>query len=226
MLGILCGLESEAVLARQIQGAYVACAAARPHKARDLARELVDKGATRLMSFGIAGGLKSGLPLGSLIIGSHVTSLDNTWTCDTNWVNSLAQNLPHAHRGGVWGSEFLVPTAHDKQELHLKSGCLIVDMESQCAAQIAAKAGIPLAVIRTVCDTSEMDVPPIVMAAIAENGTINIKTALLHILRNPTQIPDLFHVGTGTGAALKMLKASLSQLQSPPRPHHAPSEGR
>jgi adenosylhomocysteine nucleosidase len=85
-------------------------------------------------------------------------------------------------------------------------------MESHAAAQVAAEANVPLAVLRAVCDTSEMDVPPVVMASIAEDGSINYLRAIAHILRHPAQIPDLFHVGRGTGRALKVLEMSLSAL--------------
>ncbi len=212
MLGILCGLESEAVIARRIGNAEIACAAARPQKARWLARELVKKGAKRLMSFGIAGGLEPGLPIGSMIIGTHVASIDATQACDAAWIDSLTQKLPEAHCGGVWGSEFLIPTAKDKRALYEKTRCLIVDMESQCVAQIASEAHIPFSVVRVGCDTSEMNVPPVVMAAISEDGSINVPKALWSILRYPRQIPALFHVGKGTGKALKILGNSVPAL--------------
>lgn len=214
MLGVLCGLESEAVMARHIKDAEVVCAGARPQKARWLARELVKKGSTRLISFGIAGGLEPGLPIGSMIIGTHIASVDGTWNSDTNWVNELMRKLPQAHCGGVWGSEFLIPTAKDKRALYEKSRCLVVDMESQCAAQIAAEANIPLAVIRVVCDHSDMDVPPLVMEAIAEDGSISVGRALWSLLRHPSQIPSLIHVGKGTSKALKILKSSVSALSA------------
>jgi hopanoid-associated phosphorylase len=212
MLGILCGLESEAVIARKIGGAEVACAAARPQKARWLTRELVKNGATHLMSFGIAGGLEPGLPIGALVIGTQVMSTDGSWACDNAWAAKLAQRLPEAHCGAVWGSETLIPTAQDKLALYKKSRCMIVDMESQCAAQIAAEAKLPLAVIRVVCDGADMDVPPVVMAAIAEDGTVNIARALMHILRHPGQVPDLVHVLRGTGKAHAVLKQAAPML--------------
>lgn len=212
MLGIVCGLESEAVLARRIPNSTVVCAAAQPAKARRYVQELVDKGATRLMSFGIAGALEPGLPIGSMIIGTYVQSVAGKWMCDSNWINDLIRKLPRAHSGGVWGSEFLVPTAKDKRALYEKSRCLIVDMESQCMAEIAATFKLPIAVIRTVCDSSSMDVPPLVMDAIADDGSINIAKALGSIIRNPTQIPALVHVSKGTGEALKVLGLNLKEL--------------
>ena len=212
MLGVVCGIEPEAIIARKIAKAQVACAGARPQRARWLTRELVRCGAKRLMSFGIAGALEPGLPVGTMIIGAQVIAADGLWTCDTAWVAELMQKFPEAHCGGVWGSEFLVPTAKDKRVIYEKSRCLIVDMESHCAAQIAEEAKLPLGVVRVVCDSSDMDVPPVVMAAIAEDGKINNGRALMHILRHPSQIPDLFHVSRGTKKALHVLRQAAKLL--------------
>jgi len=212
MLGILCGIEAEAKIARRIKNASVACAAARPQKARWLARELVKQGATRLISFGIAGGLEPGLPVGTMIIGAQVVSNDGSWLCDSKWIGDLIQKFPTAHCGAVWGSETIVASAREKHILYEKSRCLAVDMESQCAAQIAAEAKIPLAVIRVVCDSAEMSVPPVVMAAIAEDGRIDILKALWHLARHPLEVLDLFGVMGGTGNALGVLKKTTDVL--------------
>jgi adenosylhomocysteine nucleosidase len=210
VLGILCGLASEAAIAKKISRAEVGCAAARPQKARWLARELVKKGVTRLMSFGLAGGLEPGLPIGTMVLGTQVVSRDGLWTCDPAWLDDLSQKLPTAHCGGVWGSEILIPTPADKRALYEKSRCLIVDMESQCAAQIAAEANIPLAVVRAVCDDATVDLPPVVMPAIKEDGSTDYKHVLLHVLRHPTQIPALIHVGWSMNKAIRALEKSLS----------------
>ncbi len=209
MLGILCGLESEAKIARRVPGALVACAAAQPGKARVLARELVEKGATRLMSFGVAGGLRLGVPVGALVIGSRVVSPTGAWDCDSAWADNLAQKLSWAERGGVWGSETLVPTGVEKIAIHKQSGCVVVDMESQCAAEVALAAKLPLAVLRVVCDTAEMNVPPVVMATIKDNGSTDVLKAIAHLARRPREIPDLFHLTSGISKALGVLKKSL-----------------
>jgi hypothetical protein len=57
-----------------------------------------------------------------------------------------------------------------------------------------------------------MDVPPVVMEAISEDGSISTRKALWSILRHPSQIPSLFHVGKGTGKALKVLESSILTL--------------
>ena len=105
MLGILCGLDSEAKIARAIKGATVACAAARPHKARDLARELVANGATRLMSFGIAGALGATGHLGDVVIGTRIA-----WR---GAARELSRHpLQHRHSGSLFNSGLDVERIH------------------------------------------------------------------------------------------------------------------
>jgi hopanoid-associated phosphorylase len=212
MLGIICGLESEAVIACQLIGAEVVCAGARPQKARRLGRDLVEKGVTKIMSFGIAGALAPDLPVGSLVIGSHVVSANARWECDKDWGTALSQSLTGAHYGGVWGSEYLVPSSGEKRSIYEDSQCLIVDMESQCAAEIAAEAKLPLAVVRVVCDSAAMNVPPMVMYAINEDGSVNPAKALWSIIKKPSQIPDLTHMGLGTRKALSVLQGLVSVM--------------
>jgi len=222
MLGILCGLESERKIASKVSGAIVACAAARPFKARELARELIASGATRLMSFGIAGALDSSVKLGDLIIGTRVKSEKGNWDCDTDFGHTLAMKLPYAKLGGVYGSETLVATAADKDALFQKNGCAIVDMESQCAAEVAGEAGIPITVVRAVCDDSSMNVPEFVMAAIKEDGSVSSIKALGHLAMHPTQLPDLFHVMMGTGKALTALNATVDGISEIAKQHSRP----
>lgn len=212
MLGILCGLESEAIIARRIVGARVACAAARPQKGRDLARELVTQGATRLMSFGIAGALSPSAKLGDVFIGTRVVSASGAWGCDEEWGRILSAQLPYAKLGGVYGSEKLIATAQEKAALYAKYDCEIVDMESQCVVKVAAEHGVPFTVIRAVCDDATMNVPPLVMAAIGDDGGIRVGAALASIAANPAQFIDLFRMARGTHRALAALRKTPKSI--------------
>ncbi|MFA5040606.1 MAG: hypothetical protein WC464_03110 [Bdellovibrionales bacterium] len=206
MLGILCGLRSEKVIASRIKGAIVACCAAQPRKARELAQELVAIGATKLMSFGIAGSLDSSVHLGDIFIGNRVASPKGQWTCDEAWGRELAKKIPHAKRGGVYGSDLLIPTIGEKDALYQNTGCAIVDMESQCVAEIATEAKLPFVVVRSVCDDSVMNVPPFVMASIKPDGGVNALKAIAHLALHPSQASDLFNVMNGTRKALRSLR--------------------
>ena len=119
----------------------------------------------------------------------------------------MAKKVPHAKRGGVYGSEVLVSTIEEKDALNQSTGCVLVDMESQCVAEVAAETGLPLMVVRAVSDDPGMNVPPFVMAAIKDDGSISLFSALAHLAMHPSQTSDLFKMIDGSRQALKALKA-------------------
>lgn len=214
MLGILCGLHAEAKIADKISGAHVVCAAAVPQKARTLARGLIEKGATRLMSFGLAGALDPALPVGSLVIGRKVVAPGGNWMCDPAWAEDLLRATPAAQHGDVWGSEVLVPTAVEKSALHKNTGCAIVDMESQCAAEVANEVGVPLAVVRVVCDEANHNVPMLVMDAINPDGSTNYARVLAGLFKAPLQTFDLITVGRSMNRAFHVLDSFAAKYQN------------
>jgi hopanoid-associated phosphorylase len=212
-LGILCGLETEATAARGVKDALVACAAARPQRARQVARELAQRGATRLLGFGLAGGLEPGLPPGSLIIGTSVQTPNATWTCDPTWRAALKRVLPVAREGLVWGAEVIVARARDKRALYECSRCLAVDMESRAVAEVAAELGLPFAVLRVIADPSGMDLPPAALESLREDGRVDSGRVAASILCHPAQIPALIHLGFNTGKAMRALRMAAEALR-------------
>jgi adenosylhomocysteine nucleosidase len=212
MLGILCGLEVEAALARKVKDARVGCAAARPQQARWAARELMAQGATKLLSFGLAGGLEPGLPAGTIIIGTGVQAIDAQWQCDEAWVADLRRRLPGAHCGPVWGSEVIITRARDKRSCYEKSRCLATDMESHAVAQIAAEANVPFAVLRVVADTDAMDVPPAALVPLRGDGRVDLGRVLWNLSRHPGQLRGLIALGLHTRKAMKMLGQARNGL--------------
>ncbi|MDD5587364.1 MAG: phosphorylase [Alphaproteobacteria bacterium] len=214
MLGILCGLEAEAVVARKIKGAKVICSAARPDIAQEEAQRLVNQGATQLLSFGLAGGLKSGLSSGTLIIGSSVCAVETCLECDANLIAGLKKKLPQAVAGPVWASGTILERARDKHTLFLQSGCLCADMESQAVARAAINAGIPYAVLRVIADTADMDLPPAALVPLRDDGRVNLRCVLRGLVHNPIQLPGLIRLGVHTGLALKGLKKAVESRLS------------
>lgn len=209
MLGILCGLESEAVLARRVTGALVAVSAARPEQARTCAQGLVQQGATRLLSFGLAGGLKAGLPAGSVVIGTAVCAAGDTRPADLKMIEQLRTIFPAAQSGAVWASDSIIARAGAKRALFYKTNCFCADMESHAVAWTAVKARIPFAVLRAVADTAEMDLPPAAQIPLRGNGKVDLPKVLLAITCAPRDIPALIRLGVNTGLALKSLRPVL-----------------
>jgi adenosylhomocysteine nucleosidase len=207
MLGVLCGLEAEAALARRKRGAAVACSAARPDKARERARELVCQGATHLLSFGLAGALKPGLNAGDLILGLSVRSTGGQWACDSAMLARTEPMFPEALSGPLYGTEKIIAASSDKHLFYRKYGCLAADMESQAVAEIAQEARVPFSVVRVIADTAPMNLPKAALVPLLENGRVDGIGVTRSLIKNPFQIPALVHVGISSGKAMRKLRA-------------------
>ncbi|MGK9230063.1 hypothetical protein KXS07_00110 [Inquilinus limosus] len=211
MLGILTGLAREAEIARRISP-LVACSASDPARAAALARDLVGRGATALLSFGIAGGLAPDLPTGRLVIGTAVRTGSVAYPCDEDLAARLGAVLPDALRGDVWGGDIIVDTAAAKARLHRDSGAVIVDLESAAVAIAAAKAGLPFGVLRAVADPAGHGLPPAALVGLDAEGRPAIGPVLRALARSPGQLPALVRLGRQSGAAMKALLAAAGRL--------------
>lgn len=212
MLGILCGLASEADAARTISHAKIALSCADPQRGRQLVRDLVQQGATRLLSFGLAGGLSPELPAGTMVIGTAVQSDQGMWQADAEWCTTLAQRLPYAVSGQVWGSETIVTTPLAKAELYRHKHCILADMESQIVAEAAVDAGLPFAILRAVIDTADMALPPAAHAPLDSLGRPRLGSILLSLVRRPSQLPELLRLGRNNHLALAALQQATTAL--------------
>lgn len=212
MLGILCGFEAEAKVARQLSP-LVAMSGAQEHLARARAEELVNNGATVLLSFGVAGGLMPGLTADSLIIGERVVSREKSWNCDEIFINLLARAMPKARKGSIFGSTQLVPGPEEKKNLFAFTGCLVVDMESQVIAEVATARALPFGVLRGISDDVEASFPPAALVGINPDGSVNLKAVAKSVMQQPAQLPSLLALFKNTDRALKHLTHAVPQLQ-------------
>jgi adenosylhomocysteine nucleosidase len=212
MLGILCGFEAEAKVARQLSP-LVAMSGAQEHLARSRAEELIEKGAKMLLSFGVAGGLMPGITSDTLIIGERVVSREKSWNCDEAFTALLSRAVPHARKGSVFGSTHLVPGPEEKKNLFAFTGGLIVDMESQVIAEVATARGLPFSVLRGVSDEVEHVFPPAALVGINADGSMNLKAIAKSLMKQPKQLAALLTLGKNTNLALKHLSHAVPRLQ-------------
>ncbi len=213
MLGILCGLTCEADLVRSLPDSRVVCSASNLQTARNMALVLASQGATRLLSFGFAGGLDPALAPGSVVIATAVQSEQGFWVCSENLQSPLHARLPEAVRGPLWGAEDLVTFAANKRNLHQTTRCLAVDMESQPLAASAAMMGIPFMAVRVVLDTADQDLPLAARVPLREGGGLNHLGIFFSVLLEPWQIPALVRLGRARGRALQSLKRVVQALK-------------
>ncbi len=211
-LGILAGLQSEA---RCLSGLTlphgIALSGARLDGARRAARQLVEGGATHLLSFGLAGGLDPTLRPGTLLLPTGIIDPSGkNWPADPAWHGRatalLAGLAPRA--GSLHGADEAVADAGAKARLHGDNRALAVDMESHVLA--AAAGDRPLLVIRVVADAAADSLPPATLAAVRPDGSTALGAVLGSLLRDPAQLPRLLRLGRAAQAAEQTLRAAVT----------------
>ncbi|MBV1688652.1 phosphorylase [Novosphingobium sp. G106] len=201
---VVTGLEREgAVLCSE--GIQVLAGGGTPARlAAELARAA--PGATGIISFGMAGALDSTLKLGQWVIGDRLTGVFDQ-TCDPRWVRALAQALPGARIGAAYCDGRLIADPAEKQALGAGYDALSADMESHVAAQAAASAGLPFAVLRCISDEAGARLPPAIAVAMRPDGGLALGAVLGSILAQPGQLPALLGSVRGFARAYAALRA-------------------
>lgn len=211
LLGVLCGIRREGgIIEKAATGAdvpvAVRCSGAVPEIAARCAAELVAAGATRLLSFGVAGGLADGLKSGDLVLPSRVLDPDgNAWSADAAWLAALRRDFPDAADGTLLGVDAAVTDAARKSELRAGSGAAAVDMESHHLARVASEAGLPFLCVRAVADDSGAALPRAAMAAVGPDGSERPLRVALALLKRPGDLPDLLRLARASGSAFRTL---------------------
>lgn len=209
-LGVVVGLNAEAKLARRLfPGALVGISGATRAGADRAVSGLVAKGATRLLSFGLAAGLDPALRPGDLLVPDAILVDGRHLATDP----SLRSLLGPGSTGPLLHSDVLVASSTAKADLLARTGCRSLDMESGPVALAAEAAGLPFAVLRAVCDPAERTLPPAACVALQPDGTLQIVNLLRSILRQPSQIAALLALGRDAGRAkTALLKSRTGSL--------------
>jgi hopanoid-associated phosphorylase len=203
--GVLCGLEAEAVIARQFLG-HIAISGGRPAKAAIGAQALLAQGVSGLVSFGIAGGLDPALKTGDLVIADQINVPGGErLKSDADWVASLRKALPRAHVGTIAGADKIIARVDDKADLFQSTGALAVDMESHIAARAARAADKPFIALRVIADPADFALPDMTAYGLDENGRPMIWPILWRLAFAPWTLPALIHTGSVTNLALSEL---------------------
>ncbi len=216
-LGILTGMPVEAKIAKSAaaklsDSCLVEFSEADPNLARARTSQLIDAGASTLMSFGIAGGLSTDVATGDLVIPTQIISPSGEhYNTDFVWQRKVCRVLEDAgirhHVGNLLGSEYAVADASEKKNLAVQHGALAVDMESHIVAEQATAAGVSIRVIRAVADASDDTLPPAALAAMTESGFVaQASKVMRHLLRHPGELPPLLRLARNTQTALAALK--------------------
>jgi len=211
-VAVITGMASEAKLLRDI-GLMAISTGGDPQTTKRGVEHLIREGATKLVSFGIAGALDPSLKPGDLILASAVRLPDgHRQAADQKWLVHIAQSLPHARIADVAGSSSIIATAADKRTLHRDSGAVCVDQESHWVAQIADANHIPFIVVRAIADRAGDSLPQAVLVGLDTQGNPRTSAVIAALLRDPGQIFGLIRVAFQTRKALKALFRSRTAL--------------
>jgi hopanoid-associated phosphorylase len=216
LLGIVAALDAEArVLVKRPMaaaevvhlpdGKLVRLSGIGASPARLASETLVEKGATALLSWGIAGGLHPALSPGGLVVPEKVLSSDGvSFSVDTQWHERLRTRLSghvDLHTGPIIQSPTVLRIPEEKIALFNQYGAIAVDMESAAVAQVALLAGVPFMAIRAVSDPANMSIPPRVTATIDEHGRLRPFRLLERLVHHPQEFLPLVRLARTFRAA-------------------------
>jgi adenosylhomocysteine nucleosidase len=206
-LGIVVGLAAEARMARGLGDIEIG--GGMPAGAEAAAERLTARGATALLSFGLAGGLDPALRPGAIVVPAAVQEAGRSYTADP------ALNLM---LGGATAAALLVGThvvgdAGEKAALWRATAAAAVDLESGAVARVAGRHGLPFAVLRAVCDPAGRSLPRAALVALDQHGAIGFARVLGAVLRRPWEIPALLRLASDAAHARRALLRAVAGLR-------------
>lgn len=204
---IIVGLSAEARIARRL-GWPVAVGGGTQAGAAAAAQRMIDRGATALISFGLAGGLDPALQPGTIIVPTAVLTTSDTILTAARITSVLGGVTPHT----LLAAEMVADTATMKRQLWQSSGAAAVDLESGAVAQTARAAGVPFGVLRAICDPASRNLPPAALIALKSTGAIGLGRVAASVLAHPGQTPALLRLAADAFAARRALTARVARL--------------
>jgi len=164
------------------------------------------RGASGIISFGIAGGLAPHLAAGDWVVASGVRTGQGHFPSDRGWAQALLEALPGAVHAEIIGADAPVAEPADKRWLHQRTGAVAVDTESHVAARIAAAHRIPFAACRAVIDPAHSVLPPAAVFGLRHDGTADVIAVLRSLARQPSQLPALARTALDARVAAAALR--------------------
>ncbi|WEJ99566.1 MAG: phosphorylase [Candidatus Sphingomonas phytovorans] len=120
--------------------------------------------------------------------------------------DALTTHLIGSHVGTIVGSDTIIASVAEKHTLHTTTNALAVDMESHIAARVAARHGLPFAIVRAISDTADHALPPAALVGMRPDGSMALGAVLASLARNPRQLPALIRTGRDAGRAFSALR--------------------
>lgn len=202
VIAVTC-LALEARIAMSPEVSVICDQGSRLMAALDLA---LKRGASGIISFGIAGGLAPDLVAGDWIVGSAIRTDQQFFPTDRVWAQRLLEALPGSVHADILGVDAPIADPLEKRRLHVETGAVVVDMESHIAAGFAAAHRIPFCACRVVLDAADRELPPAAMVGLRYDGTPNVLAVFSSLMQQPSQLPMLMRTALDARIARAALR--------------------
>jgi adenosylhomocysteine nucleosidase len=214
-LGVIVSLQAEADCLRHFpedDSPLIFVSGGSALRARAGAEQLRDKGATALVSFGLAVGLAPVLRPGDVVLADTVVlPSGRSIATDPSWRGALLQRLGgsgiNVRVARVAGSDQLPTSAGAKRRTFQSTFAAALDTDSHAVAEVAASAGLPLLVVRAVAEPAEAMRPAVAFAANNADGQPRSLAVVGHLVKRPWEIPAAWRFSKNGRLALDSLRA-------------------
>jgi adenosylhomocysteine nucleosidase len=183
--------------------------------ARRAAKQLIEGGATSLVSWGCAAALSPTLRAGTLVLPQSIVAVDGGMLpVDADWHRRTCERALgfNTQIGPLAETAAVLETVAQKRAFASSSGAVVADMESAEIARVANAHHIPFLAIRTISDGANVSVPRVLARAIDENGDVNALAAVASLALRPWSWPTTLRLALGFRAALATLERASVAL--------------
>ena len=130
-----------------------------PTRAQSAAQLLLARGASALMSWGVAAALVPDLKSGSVLLPRAVIGFDGAvFPVDSVWHERVRESATFDVRP-IAEARSMLATSAQKRALGDAAHAAAADMESAAVARVARQAGAPFLIVRAIADDCEMAMP-------------------------------------------------------------------
>ncbi|MCP4714532.1 MAG: hypothetical protein GY868_05390 [Deltaproteobacteria bacterium] len=188
-----------------------------PRRARAAAKKIVALYAPeRVLVIGAAGGIDPGLQVGDIVCAqSVIAGQGHEYPADREWLQHAQAVLGRCGyailSGRALAVKGFVHSWRDKKELHDRSGCQVVDMESGALARVFAEAGISWCTIRIVSDSAHADTVNFELL-LKERRRAPLLGIMRYVLRCPSEALKLLKLKMGLRRAGRLIRDIVTAL--------------
>jgi adenosylhomocysteine nucleosidase len=185
-------------------------------RAQAAAQLLLARGASALLSWGVAVALAPDLKAGCVLLPRAVIAADGTLLpVSSAWHEAISANSGLDVRP-IAEARFLLATPEDKRAFGQAQHAAAADMESAAIGRVAQHAQVPFLIVRAIADDCAMQVPAWLMSCMNPRGQVRAARFFAQLLQHPRDAVAVARVARAFAAAQAALTGfNRRHLQAP-----------